>query len=89
MRYGVFRCCEGWVERGRASRVQLLGRAQLQNPCLRSGSSGTDGQRTDALDGKADDIGADNALIHLDTYHINVEENDFVRPVLAMGEPAG
>ena len=27
----------------------------------------------------ADDIGADNVLIHLDTYHMNIEEDDFVR----------
>lgn len=29
----------------------------------------------------ADDIGADNVVIHLDTYHMNIEEDDFVRPV--------
>ena len=37
----------------------------------------------------ADDIGADNVLIHLDTYHMNIEEDDFVRPVLAVGERLG
>ena len=26
----------------------------------------------------ADDIGADNVVIHLDTYHMNIEEDDFV-----------
>jgi D-psicose/D-tagatose/L-ribulose 3-epimerase len=29
----------------------------------------------------ADDIGEDNVLIHLDTYHMNIEEDDLVRPV--------
>ena len=33
----------------------------------------------------ADDIGEDNVLIHLDTYHMNIEEDDFVRPVLEVG----
>jgi D-psicose/D-tagatose/L-ribulose 3-epimerase len=28
-----------------------------------------------------DDIGADNVRVHLDTYHMNIEEQDFVRPV--------
>lgn len=28
----------------------------------------------------AADIGADNVLIHLDTYDMNIEEDDFVRP---------
>lgn len=37
----------------------------------------------------ADDIGADNVLIHLDTYHMNIEEDDFVRPVLAVGDRLG
>ncbi len=29
----------------------------------------------------ADDIGADNVLIHLDTYHMNIEETDLAQPV--------
>ena len=29
----------------------------------------------------ADDIGADNVVIHLDTYHMNIEESDVVTPV--------
>jgi D-psicose/D-tagatose/L-ribulose 3-epimerase len=37
----------------------------------------------------ADDIGADNVLIHLDTYHMNIEEDDFVRPVLTVGDRLG
>lgn len=37
----------------------------------------------------ADDIGADNVLIHLDTYHMNIEEDDFVRPVHLVGERLG
>src|SRR6476620_10516759 len=37
----------------------------------------------------ADDIGADNVLIHLDTYHMNIEEDDFVRPVLLVGDRLG
>ncbi|QNK83261.1 sugar phosphate isomerase/epimerase [Nakamurella sp. PAMC28650] len=37
----------------------------------------------------ADDIGADNVTIHLDTYHMNIEEDDFVRPVLAVGDRLG
>lgn len=37
----------------------------------------------------ADDIGADNVLIHLDTYHMNIEESDFVRPVLLVGDRLG
>jgi D-psicose/D-tagatose/L-ribulose 3-epimerase len=37
----------------------------------------------------ADDIAADNVLIHLDTYHMNIEEDDFVRPVLAVGDRLG
>jgi len=37
----------------------------------------------------ADDIGADNVLIHLDIYHMNIEENDFVRPVLDVGDRLG
>ncbi|WP_433830799.1 sugar phosphate isomerase/epimerase family protein [Actinoplanes sp. CA-015351] len=37
----------------------------------------------------ADDIGEDNVLIHLDTYHMNIEEDDFVRPVLEVGDRLG
>jgi D-psicose/D-tagatose/L-ribulose 3-epimerase len=37
----------------------------------------------------ADDIGADNVLVHLDTYHMNIEEDDFMRPVLLVGERLG
>lgn len=37
----------------------------------------------------ADDIGADNVLIHLDTYHMNIEEDDFFRPVLLVGDRLG
>jgi D-psicose/D-tagatose/L-ribulose 3-epimerase len=37
----------------------------------------------------ADDIGHDNVVIHLDTYHMNIEEDDFVRPVLLVGDRLG
>ena len=37
----------------------------------------------------ADDIGEDNVVIHLDTYHMNIEENDMVRPVLDVGDRLG
>lgn len=37
----------------------------------------------------ADDIGADNVMIHLDTYHMNIEETDFVRPVRLVGDRLG
>lgn len=37
----------------------------------------------------ADDIGADNVRIHLDTYHMNIEEADMVRPVLEVGDRLG
>jgi D-psicose/D-tagatose/L-ribulose 3-epimerase len=37
----------------------------------------------------ADDIGADNVEIHLDTYHMNIEEDDFTRPVLLVGDRLG
>jgi D-psicose/D-tagatose/L-ribulose 3-epimerase len=36
-----------------------------------------------------DDIGEDNVLIHLDTYHMNIEEDDFVRPVHEVGDRLG
>jgi D-psicose/D-tagatose/L-ribulose 3-epimerase len=37
----------------------------------------------------ADDIGEDNILIHLDTYHMNIEEDDLVRPVREVGDRLG
>lgn len=37
----------------------------------------------------ADDIGSDNVMIHLDTYHMNIEENDFVTPVKEVGDRLG
>lgn len=37
----------------------------------------------------ADDIGEGNVVIHLDTYHMNIEEDDLVRPVLEVGERLG
>ncbi|NHC44170.1 sugar phosphate isomerase/epimerase family protein [Motilibacter aurantiacus] len=37
----------------------------------------------------ADDIGEDNVLIHLDTYHMNIEEDDLVRPVHLVGDRLG
>ena len=37
----------------------------------------------------ADDIGSDNVVIHLDTYHMNIEENDFVTPVKEVGDRLG
>jgi D-psicose/D-tagatose/L-ribulose 3-epimerase len=37
----------------------------------------------------ADDIGEDNVFLHLDTYHMNIEENDLVRPVRAVGDRLG
>jgi len=36
-----------------------------------------------------DDIGANNITVHLDTYHMNIEEDDLVRPVLEVGERLG
>jgi D-psicose/D-tagatose/L-ribulose 3-epimerase len=36
-----------------------------------------------------DEIGADNLKLHLDTYHMNIEEDDFVRPVRQAGERLG
>ncbi len=35
------------------------------------------------------DIGADNVVVHLDTYHMNIEESDFTTPVLACGDRLG
>jgi len=37
----------------------------------------------------ADAIGRDNVLVHLDTYHMNIEEDDFVRPVHLLGDRLG
>ncbi|MEU3979276.1 sugar phosphate isomerase/epimerase family protein [Streptomyces sp. NPDC026672] len=37
----------------------------------------------------ADDIGEDNVLVHLDTYHMNIEEDDLVRPVREVGDRLG
>ncbi len=37
----------------------------------------------------ADDIGADNVTIHLDTYHMNIEEDDLVAPVRLVGDRLG
>jgi D-psicose/D-tagatose/L-ribulose 3-epimerase len=35
------------------------------------------------------DIGANNLKVHLDTYHMNIEESDFTKPVLACGDRLG
>lgn len=37
----------------------------------------------------ADDIGADNVVLHLDTYHMNIEEGDLARPVAEAGDRLG
>jgi D-psicose/D-tagatose/L-ribulose 3-epimerase len=37
----------------------------------------------------ADDIGADNVTIHLDTYHMNIEEGSIATPVHLVGERLG
>ncbi len=36
-----------------------------------------------------DEIGEDNVRVHLDTYHMNIEEDDFVRPVHEAGDRLG
>ncbi|MGH2698129.1 MAG: sugar phosphate isomerase/epimerase family protein [Actinomycetota bacterium] len=36
-----------------------------------------------------DDTGADNIVVHLDTYHMNIEEGDLAGPVLECGERLG
>lgn len=36
-----------------------------------------------------DDTGLDNAFVHLDTYHMNMEERDMYRPVLTCGDRLG
>lgn len=35
------------------------------------------------------DVGADNLKVHLDTYHMNLEESDFTKPVLECGDRLG
>lgn len=35
------------------------------------------------------DVGAENLKVHLDTYHMNIEEADFTTPVLASGDRLG
>jgi D-psicose/D-tagatose/L-ribulose 3-epimerase len=35
------------------------------------------------------DVGADNLKVHLDTYHMNIEESDFTTPVLSSGNRLG
>ncbi len=37
----------------------------------------------------ADDVGADNVVIHLDSYHMNIEEDDFERPFREVGDRLG
>lgn len=37
----------------------------------------------------ADDVGADNVFIHLDSYHMNIEEDDFASPVVEVGDRLG
>jgi D-psicose/D-tagatose/L-ribulose 3-epimerase len=37
----------------------------------------------------ADDIGSDNVFIHLDSYHMNIEEDDFDRPLREVGDRLG
>lgn len=36
-----------------------------------------------------DQVNADNLKVHLDIYHMNIEENDFFTPVLACGDRLG
>ncbi len=36
-----------------------------------------------------DDLGSDNVMIHLDTYHMNIEEDDLVRPLRDVGDRLG
>lgn len=36
-----------------------------------------------------DEVGAPNVVVHLDTYHMNIEESDFMQPVLACGDKLG
>lgn len=37
----------------------------------------------------ADDVGSDDVVIHLDSYHMNIEEEDFIRPVHEVGDRLG
>ncbi len=37
----------------------------------------------------ADDIGADNVMIHLDSYHMNIEEPNLIAPILEVGDRLG
>ena len=37
----------------------------------------------------ADDVGADNVFIHLDSYHMNIEEDGFAAPVREVGDRLG
>ena len=36
-----------------------------------------------------DDVGAENLVVHLDTYHMNIEEGDLAKPVLECGDRLG
>jgi D-psicose/D-tagatose/L-ribulose 3-epimerase len=36
-----------------------------------------------------EEIGADNIVVHLDTYHMNIEEGDFADAILACGDKLG
>jgi D-psicose/D-tagatose/L-ribulose 3-epimerase len=36
-----------------------------------------------------DKVNAPNVVVHLDTYHMNIEESDFMQPVLACGKRLG
>jgi D-psicose/D-tagatose/L-ribulose 3-epimerase len=36
-----------------------------------------------------DEVDAPNVVVHLDTYHMNIEESDFMQPVLACGKRLG
>lgn len=35
------------------------------------------------------EVGSDNLMVHLDTYHMNIEESDFTKPVMACGDRLG
>jgi D-psicose/D-tagatose/L-ribulose 3-epimerase len=39
--------------------------------------------------GFLDEIGRDNVFVHLDTYHMNIEESDLIQPVLDVDERLG
>jgi D-psicose/D-tagatose/L-ribulose 3-epimerase len=36
-----------------------------------------------------DEVNAPNVVVHLDTYHMNIEESDFMQPVLLCGDKLG